>query len=96
MNIDTCHAKTVISYMKVPSVYTQITAASNAPHINLYAPLNLLDNSKAADRPQSRTHVLCQHTQNPRHLTVSLPADPVGLVYRNKAIFILPIVKDWV
>lgn len=94
MNMDTCYATTIMSYMKVPRIYTHITAASNAPHIILYAPLNLLGDSKAADRPQSRTHVLCHHAQNPRHLIVSLSADPVSLVYHNKAIFILPIVKD--
>jgi len=94
VSINTCHGTTALSYVKAPRAYTGITPVTNAPRFVLYAPLTLLDDLKAADRPQSRTHVLCHHTQSPRHLTVPSPADPVNLVYLNKAIFVLSIVNE--
>jgi hypothetical protein len=100
-SIETCHGLSALSYVKAPRAYTGITPVSNAPHIMFYAPhiisyapFTLLGDVKAADRFQSRAHVLCHHTQSPRHLTVPSPADPVNLVYLNKAIFVLSIVNE--
>lgn len=39
-------------------------------------------------------HVLCHHTQNPHHLIVPFPANPVSLINRDKAIFVLHVIKD--